>query len=192
MMSKCVSIKHLVSSLLAVTAFSMSVPYLYAHHNTQSEFGAFGSQTMYAEGTIVGINWGNPHITIDMRSTGGDIPAGENWRLQSHPISIMEAYGFAETDFAVGDSVRLHGWKHLRNHPLIWPRAIQINDGPMRSNLRFTDMIDIANGVFESLNIEPPANLNGSPPQRAGPEVVQKLREMGLLDEEGLVIWPPP
>ena len=62
----------------------------------------------------------------------------------------------------------------------------------MRSNLRFTDMIDIANGVFDSLNIEAPLNLNGSPPARAGEETVKKLRKMGLLDENGLMIWPPP
>ncbi len=76
--------------------------------------------------------------------------------------------------------------------PMIWPRAIQVNDGPMRSNLRFTDMIDIAKGEFEAMNIVPAANLNGSPPDRAGTETVQKLAEMGLLDEQGLMIWPPP
>jgi len=61
----------------------------------------------------------------------------------------------------------------------------------MRSNLRFTDMIDIANGTFEAMNIQAPANLNGSPPVRAGEEVTAKLAEMGLLDENGNVIWPP-
>ena len=65
---------------------------------------------------------------------------------------------------------------------MIWPRAIQVNDGPMRSNLRFTDMIDIAKGTFQDLNIVPAANLNGSAPERAGEETVQKLKEMGLLN----------
>jgi Family of unknown function (DUF6152) len=162
-----------------------------AHHNSQAEFGAFGSDTIYVEGTIVAISWANPHISIDIRTTGGELPAGENWRLVSHPIQIMNAYGFAREEFAVGDKVRLLGWKNLRGAPQIWPRAIQVNDGPMKSNLRFTDMIDIAKGVFESLNIQPAANLNGSPPERAGPETVEKLREMGLLDADGLMIWPP-
>ena len=75
---------------------------------------------------------------------------------------------------------------------MIWPRAIQVNDGPMRSNLRFTDMIDIAKGVFENMNIVPAANLNGSAPQRAGAETVERLAEMGLLDADGMMIWPPP
>lgn len=163
-----------------------------AHHNSQAEYGPFGSETMYVEGTIVNIRWANPHVSFDMETSGGDIPAGENWRFESHPISIMIAYGFAREDFNVGDSVKIIGWKSLRGAPMIWPRAVQVNDGPMRSNLRFTDMIDIAKGDFEAMNIVPAANLNGSPPERAGPETVIRLREMGLLDEDGMMIWPPP
>lgn len=164
---------------------------LNAHHNSQAEYGPFGSETMYVEGTIVAINWSNPHVSFDMRTTGGDIPEGENWRFESHPIRIMNEYGFAREEFNVGDSVRIIGWKNVRGAPMIWPRAIQINDGPMKSNLRFTDMIDIAKGVFENMNIVPAANLNGSPPERAGAETVQKLREMGLIDQDGRMIWPP-
>lgn len=163
-----------------------------AHHNSQAEFGPFGSPTIVVEGTIVAINWSNPHISIDMQTTGGELPAGQNWRIVSHPVRIMQEYGFKREDFTVGDHLKLLAWTHVRNQPLIWPRAIQVNDGPMRSNLRFTDMIDIAKGTFESMHIEAPLNLNGSPPERAGQETVDKLREMGLLDEDGLMIWPPP
>jgi hypothetical protein len=42
------------------------------------------------------------------------------------------------------------------------------------------------------MNIVPAANLNGSPPERAGADTVAKLAEMGLLDDKGLMIWPPP
>lgn len=178
-------------------AFVVSISILFgsavleAHHNSQAEYGAFDSETMYFEGEIVRVNWSNPHVAFDMVTTGGDIPAGENWRFESHPIHIMIAYGFAREEFNVGDRVKIIGWKSIRGAPLIWPRAVQINDGPMKSNLRFTDMIDIANGTFTDMGIQPPANLNGSPPQRAGAEAVAKLQEMGLLDEEGLMIWPP-
>jgi Family of unknown function (DUF6152) len=171
---------------------TLAAPRAHAHHNSQAEFGAFGSATIHVEGTIVAVHWANPHISIDIRTTGGDLPAGQNWRLVSHPVRIMQEYGFAESDFAVGDRVDLLGWKQLRNQPLLWPRAIAVNGGPMRSNLRFTDMIDIANGRFDSMNIVAPLNLNGSPPVRAGEATVAKLREMGLLDENGLMIWPPP
>jgi hypothetical protein len=176
----------LIAALLALPS-----PGAHAHHNSQAEFGPFGSDTIAVEGTIVDIHWGNPHISIDIRTTGGELPAGQNWRLVSHPIQIMNDYGFVREEFAVGDRVKLLGWKNLRGAPQIWPRAIQVNDGPMKSNLRFTDMIDIANGVFESLNIRPAANLNGSPPARAGEETVRKLEAMGLIDENGLMIWPP-
>lgn len=181
---------NLATALGAVGIAAMSVA-AHAHHNSQAEFGPFGSDTVYVEGTIVAINWANPHISIDIRTTGGELPAGENWRLVSHPVLIMLDYGFTREEFSEGDSVRLLGWKNLRGAPQIWPRAIQVNDGPLKSNLRFTDMIDIGKGVFESMGIQPAANLNGSPPARAGTETVQKLSEMGLLDDEGLMIWPP-
>ena len=181
---------------LAVAGFVAAVlgPFgaLEAHHNSQAEYGAFGSPTMFVEGTIVAINWSNPHVSFDMKTTGGDIPAGQNWRFESHPIRIMNDYGFDREEFHVGDHVRIIGWKNVRGAPMIWPRAIQINDGPMKSNLRFTDMIDIAKGTFADMHIQPAANLNGSPPERAGPETVAKLREMGLIDAKGLMIWPPP
>jgi hypothetical protein len=190
-MSKLESLKGAAGLALMAAALVLQPAGVQAHHNSQAEFGAFGSETIAVEGTIVDINWGNPHISIDIRTTGGDLPAGQNWRLVSHPVQIMNDYGFMREEFAVGDRVKLLGWKNVRGAPQIWPRAIQVNDGPMKSNLRFTDMIDIAKGVFESLHIQPAANLNGSPPARAGEETVAKLKEMGLVDEKGLMIWPP-
>ena len=178
-------------SLLLIVPLPLTAP-VSAHHNTQAGYGSFGSPTITVEGRIVRVIWGNPHIAIEMETTGGEIPAGQNWRLESHPIRIQQEYGFARDDFAAGDRVRVIGWKHIRGAPMMWPRAIQVNDGPMRSNLRFTDMIDIANGVFEEMNIVPAANLNGSPSVRAGTDAVRKLDAMGLLDDEGRMIWPAP
>jgi hypothetical protein len=190
-MSKRETMQRVAAMVLLAAASALHAAGAQAHHDSQAEFGAFGSDTIVVEGTIVDIHWGNPHISIDIRTTGGELPSGQNWRLVSHPVQIMNAYGFVREEFAVGDSVKLLGWKNLRGAPQIWPRAIQVNDGPMKSNLRFTDMIDIANGVFESMNIQPAANLNGSPPARAGTATVAKLEQMGLIDDKGLMIWPP-
>jgi hypothetical protein len=180
------------SRVLVLAAASIAAVSASAHHSSQAEFGPFASATVDVEAQIVAINWGNPHISMDLTITGGALPVGEHWRLVTHPVRIMEEYGFKRDDFAVGDTLKLKTWLHVRKQPLLWPRAIQVNDGPMRSNLRFTDMIDIASGVFDSLNIVAPLNLNGSPPARAGEDTVKKLGEMGLLDANGLMIWPPP
>jgi hypothetical protein len=179
--------KKLISTLFSLTIFLLPFSSLYAHHNTHSEFGWFDTPTMSFEGKIVKIAWGNPHVAIDVENS-----VGEKWRLVSHPINVTNTHGFKKEQFAVGDTLKVIGWKHLRGKPLIWLRAIQNGDGPMLSIMRFSDMQDIANGTLEQLNITPAASLAGSSPQRAGPEAVKKLGEMGLLDDEGLVIWPPP
>jgi hypothetical protein len=190
-MSKLESMQGAARMAVLAAALALYAPGALAHHNSQAEFGAFGSDTIAVEGTIVDVHWSNPHISIDIRTTGGDLPAGQNWRLVSHPVQIMNDYGFVREEFTVGDRVKLLGWKNVRGAPQIWPRAIQVNDGPLKSNLRFTDMIDIAKGTFDAMHIQPAANLNGSPPERAGPETVAKLKQMGLIDEKGLMIWPP-
>lgn len=183
------SIRRLITAAILVLA---PIAGVLGHHNTQSEFGAFDSDTVYVEGTISKVIWGNPHIAIQMVVTGGELEAGEKWRVASHPVAIQISHGFAKEDFAEGDTIKLHAWKHVRGLPQLWPRAIQINDGPMKSNMRFTDMIDIAKGSFTAMNIVPAANLNGSPSARAGEEYVARLQEMGLLDAEGNMIWPAP
>lgn len=184
-----------VASIITLFLTLLGSAALWAHHNTQAEYGPFGSNFIRVQGTITDIKWGNPHVAFQITVTGGDLPAaelGQTWQVNSHPINVMLAYGFTKEEFAVGDRLDLLTWTHVRRIKHLWPRAIKVNDGPMKSNLRYTDMIDIANGSFTALNIEPAANLNGSDPIRAGTPTVDKLREMGLLDASGNMIWPPP
>jgi len=168
------------------------IPDLHAHHNLRAEFGPFESETVYAEGRIVGIKWGNPHVAINIEITGGELAVGEKWQLQGHALQGMTGnYGFSEEDFVVGKNIRVHGYLNLRGRPVLFPRALQVEDGPMRSAQRYRDFIDIANGVFEDTNIVPP-NLNGATVTLLDQEIVQRLGEMGLLDESGRMIWPAP
>ena len=185
---------HKIAGFIALFMALVCSSALWAHHNTQAEYGPFGSNFIRVQGTITDIKWGNPHVAFQITVTGGDLPAseiGQTWQVNSHPINVMTAYGFTKEEFAVGDKLDLLTWKHVRRIKHLWPRAIKVNDGPMKSNLRYTDMIDIANGTFAALNIEPAANLNGSDPIRAGSDTVEKLRAMGLLDANGNMIWPP-
>jgi hypothetical protein len=178
--------------LLLAVIWAMPV---FAHHNTQAEYGAFDSDFIHVEGTITDIKWGNPHLAFTIIVTGGDLPAaeiGKSWQVNSHPINTMIDYGFTKEEFKVGDKLKLLTWRHVRGIRHLWPRALQVNDGPFKSNLRYTDMIDIANGTFAALGIQPAANLNGSSPFRAGTTTVKKLGELGLLDADGNMIWPAP
>ena len=166
-----------------------------AHHNTQAEYGPFDSEYIAVEGVITAVKWGNPHVAFTLEVTGGDLPAaeiGKKWQVNSHPINIMVAYGFSQDEFKVGDTMKILTWTHVRGIKHMWPRAIQINDGPLKSNLRYTDMIDIGNQTFTALGIVPAANLAGSDPIRSGAETVEKLGKLGLLDADGNMIWPAP
>jgi hypothetical protein len=188
------SLRHLLQALGLLLGAMFSLLGL-AHHNTQAEYGPFDSDFIRVEGTITDIKWGNPHLAFTITVTGGELPAdqtGKAWQVNSHPINVMLDYGFTKEEFKVGDKLTLLTWRHVRGINHLWPRALQVNDGPMKSNLRFTDMIDIANGTFAALGIQPAANLNGSPPIRAGSATVAKLGEMGLLDANGNMIWPAP
>lgn len=162
-----------------------------AHHSVPAEYGGSGTPTHYIEGTISRVMWANPHIFINMATSGGEVETGENWRLTTHPINIMtDTYGFQSDDFAEGDEVRVYGWFHLRGQPLFQIRAISVNDGPMLSTLRFSDLRDIVNGTLADYRIVPTTNINGTSPGRAGAETVQALGEMGYLDEQGNVNLP--
>ncbi len=162
-----------------------------AHHSVPAEYGDSSTPYNYIEGTIQRVAWANPHIFINMSTTGGDLEAGENWRLTTHPVNIMTGtYGFEANEFAVGDSVKVYGWFHLRGQPLFQIRAISINDGPMRSTLRFTDLREIVSGKLQDSGIVPTEYINGTDPGRAGPEAVAGLHELGYLDEDGNVNLP--
>jgi Family of unknown function (DUF6152) len=182
--------KHLTTLLFSLLTGLCGSGITFAHHNTQTEYGAFDSATIVVEGTIGRVHWGNPHIGIEIVTTGGAVETGKKWRVNSHPIQIQIDHGFVKEDFVTGTKIKVIGWGNLRGLPTVWPRAMQIGDGPMKSNMRFTDMIDIAKGTFEAMNIVPAANLNGSPSARAGEPYVAKLREMGLLDAKDNMVWP--
>lgn len=162
-----------------------------AHHGVPAEYGDSSQPTSYVEGTIVKVMWRNPHIFINIRSTGGDVPADENWRLTTHPVHIMEGtYEMEKEQFVEGAAVRVHGWKHIHGQPLMQIRAIQVDDGPMRSTLRFADLRDVLSDELKSSGIQPAATLDGSDPGRLGKDIVERLKEIGWVGEDGMVTVP--
>jgi len=180
--------KHVGSVLLWLI---LVVAPVWAHHSVPAEYGSSATPTHYIEGQIRGVTWGNPHIFLNITTTGGEVSPGESWRLTTHPINVMtNTYGFEESDFTEGDTVQLYGWFHLRGQPLFQIRAISVNQGPMRSTLRFSDLRDILDGSLQTKRIIPTEHINGTSPQRAGAETVTKLAEIGYLDESGNVNLP--
>ena len=128
-------------ALIMVVALMVTSGFVYAHHSVAGAFGRGIEPTnIHVEGTIVKVEWANPHIYINIEVTGGDVDAGQKWRLLTHPVNIMqETYGFYKREFNVGDTLKVHGWKHLRGYPVLQARAIGINSrsqSSMPSKLR--------------------------------------------------------
>ena len=183
--SKTCHILFFYSIFIAFT--SLSSPAL-SHHSVPAEYGS-DSPLVYVEGTIVQMLWVNPHVGIAITTTGGDVESGLNYRVMGHPINIMsDTYAIEGDEFQVGDKVALYGRLHIRGMPLIQMRAISVNDGAMRSALEHRDLQDFITGDIMRLSIVPSPSLNGTVVnRRIGPDDVQRLKDLGVVDENNIV-----
>ena len=88
-MSKLESMQGAARMAVLAAALALYAPGALAHHNSQAEFGAFGSDTIAVEGTIVDVHWSNPHISIvtfDESSAFSDINRKNSVRLMSNNL----------------------------------------------------------------------------------------------------------
>ncbi|OUU78862.1 MAG: hypothetical protein CBC38_05970 [Gammaproteobacteria bacterium TMED78] len=175
-------------------AFALSASFLNAHHNIQAEFGSFDSPLSYIEGNVVDIRWGNPHVSVFIEITNGDLPVGETWQIQGHGPDGMGQYGLGADFFNIGSSFRGYVYPNLRGLPVAFPRAVGHQDGQLLSAQRFRDYQDIANGVemvdgiFIDSQIKSVCVSADRRPRLAGAAAVRKLQEKGLLKEDGTFI----
>lgn len=177
-----------ILNLLFALGVGYSISISHAHHSVPAEYGSDAPLREVA-GEVSAIRWVNPHVSIAIVSTGGDLPPGEQWHLMAHPIHIMEeTYGIRGSDFDVGDQIRVLGKFHLRGFPQMQIRAISVNGGPMRSVLEHTDLQDLASGDLQRLGITPTHSLDGAKVnRRINADTLNKLKEMGFVTEDNLV-----
>ena len=174
--------KHAIALLI----LSLVVPSMvFAHHSIRGEYGGADEEYTYIEGEVVDTRWINPHIAFAVRVTDGYYKPGTVVWANSHPIHIMESEANMGADtVAVGDRVAIYGWQHLRGQPAFHIRALKVNDGPMQSVLAFADMWDIYRGNTDN-GITWAVSLEGKSVGRMGEDLVNGLREMGLVSAQG-------
>lgn len=156
---------RIIKVMLAAAAVSIA-PLAVAHHAITAEYPGSSTPTSEMVGEVTKVRWRAPHVEVYVNVTGGNIDSGD-WIVNSHaPGLLARTYGIMPDDVKVGDTVRILGWKSRFNVPRFHMRAIQVNDGPLRSTLRPADQRAIADDALG--DVVPAPGLDSGVPLQPG------------------------
>ena len=113
--------------LLALTgAMLLAVSTLSAHHSFSAEFDA--NRPIRIEGTVVKMEWINPHswITIDVTLPDGVI---ETWEIEAGAPNAMFRRGFTRDSLPVGTQIVVRGYQARDGGRSANGRDITLPDG---------------------------------------------------------------
>jgi hypothetical protein len=89
--------------LAAALSFSVAAPPVFAHHS----FGLFDmSKTAEVEGTIIKLEWSNPHCWLFLASGPSDAEA-VNYGFEMTSVGEMTRRGWTKTSVKPGDKVKV-------------------------------------------------------------------------------------
>ena len=101
---------------------------LQAHHSPSAIFDM--SKHVAVTGTLMRVDWINPHIviTMDARGEGGKV---EQWTFQSNPPSWYKSVGLARADFAkaIGQTITVEAVKARDGSLYGYMDKIRLPDG---------------------------------------------------------------
>jgi hypothetical protein len=111
------------SLLFAACLSSLLVPLASnGHHSFPQIFNT--SQVVDIEGTIVVLNWRNPHVTFAVLTANG-----ERWDVESNSTRGMERYGVAAEALAVGTVLTVAGFPARNGDQSIYSSNLLLNGG---------------------------------------------------------------
>ena len=113
-----------IGSALLLLAAALAPSTAAAHHST----AFYSPDTIELEGELVRIDWVNPHVRMQLKTTepGG----GERlWRMESSSISTLERRGVTRELFAVGDRVKVAGHASTRDDSGLQLTNVLLPDG---------------------------------------------------------------
>lgn len=106
---------------LLVAAVSVS-----AHHSFAAEYDA--DKPMTLSGTVVRIDWENPHIHFYLDVKGGTGTVTQ-WKLEGYPPNMLVRQGWARDTLKVGQTITVAGWRARLDPNLGAAREITFADG---------------------------------------------------------------
>ena len=111
--------------IAAVAAISTTVPAA-AHHSFAAEYD--GTKAVRLEGTLVKIEWTNPHtyFYIDVKQPDG---TAVRWGLEAGSPGALSRRGFKRGDIKVGDTIIVDGYRARDGSNLADARRVTLPDG---------------------------------------------------------------
>ncbi|MGI9257328.1 MAG: DUF6152 family protein [Gammaproteobacteria bacterium] len=96
----------------------------HAHHS----FGLYSDDVRELEGTLVDVDWRNPHVRLTLRVS--NYSGGEaSWTLEGAAGYILQRRGLERGLFQPGDTLRVAGRQHTRDSTLIWLHNVLLEGG---------------------------------------------------------------
>ena len=126
--------------LIAFAAAAMFTAPVAAHHSFAAEYD--GNQPVTVTGTVVKIDWTNPHIHfyVDVKGQDGSVT---QWKFEGYPPNMLVRQGWKrDVTLKPGATVTVFGWKARSDPALAAAREVTFANG-------------------EKLNAGPPAGTGG-------------------------------
>ena len=95
-------------TLLAIAAFSIASPSLWAHHSFAAEFDP--TKPVKLKGTVTQMEWINPHswIHMDVKNPDGTV---SNWMIEGGSPNALLRRGFTKNSLPVGSEIVVEGYQ---------------------------------------------------------------------------------
>ena len=97
-----------------------------AHHSFAAEFDA--SKAIRVTGTLVRIEWTNPHSYFHLEVKGDDGTV-EAWACESGTPGALSRRGFKRGDIKIGDTLIVDGYRAKDGSRLMDARRVTLPDG---------------------------------------------------------------
>ena len=111
---------------LALAAFSVLAPPVFAHHSFAAEYDA--NAAVAVKGVVTKIEWTNPHayVYVDVTDEHGKTV---NWAFEGYPPNTLKRTGFPRDLLKSGDMVNITGYRARFTPNRAAGREITLADG---------------------------------------------------------------
>jgi hypothetical protein len=93
-------------AVFALGSLSAAIP-MFAHHSFSAEFDS--SKTVSLEGTVVKVDWMNPHIYIYLDVKDDKSGAVTSWQCEGGAPNALTRQGWTKNDLKKGDLISIDG-----------------------------------------------------------------------------------